>query len=230
MVFIQVLRDKLAKVMFNRAMRDDLILFNPFDRLKGNPSQQDTNWRYVTRDELHHLLEACPSLSWKLLLALCRLAGLRQGEALGLSWSAIDWENRRLDIIAAKTGRRRIIPIDPELYNFLLHVFTTIPEGAQRVIQEDSITVKNLWRDFGVICKRAGLERWDDWCQVLRRNCETDWAQQFPQYVVSCWMGHDITVSARHYLQVPKELYDMASSAKGIKTATKTATNSESST
>lgn len=213
-----------AKVMFNYAVRDDLILFNPFDRLKGNPSQRDTHWRYVTRDELNRLLEACPSTSWQLLLALCRLAGLRQGEALGLLWTAIDWENHRLDIIAGKTNRRRVIPIDSVLYNLLLKVFSAISDGEQWVIPEGSIQKANLWRDFGVICKRAGLERWADWCQVLRRNCETDWAQHFPQYAVSCWMGHDITVSARHYLQVPQELYDSAAILNSPKTVTKTVT------
>jgi hypothetical protein len=46
------------------------------------------------------------------------------------------------------------------------------------------------------------------------RNCATDWAQTYPQYAVSAWMGHSIEVSARHYLQVPRELYDKAA-AKG---------------
>ena len=52
--------------------------------------------------------------------------------------------------------------------------------------------------------KRAGIEPWDDCFQVLRRNCETDWSQQFPQHVVSIWMGHSILVSASNYLQVPE--------------------------
>ena len=51
--------------------------------------------------------------------------------------------------------------------------------------------------------------------QVLRRNCETDWAQQFPQYAVSAWMGHDIRVSASHYLQVPEQLYDQVACRMG---------------
>src|SRR4030042_3530758 len=94
-----------AKVIFNHAVRDDFILFNPFDRLKGNAGQPDKNWKYVTREEFNRLLDACSSLSWRVLLVLCRLAGLRQGEALSLAWSAIDWETRRLETIAEKTNR-----------------------------------------------------------------------------------------------------------------------------
>jgi len=58
-----------------------------------------------------------------------------------------------------------------------------------------------------VICRRARLERWPKWCHVLRKNCETDWAQKFSQYVVIAWSGHGMEVSARYYLQVPEQLY-----------------------
>ncbi len=200
-----------AKVIFNRAVRDDLLLFNPFDRLKGMAATPDKNWKHVTRDELHQLFAGCPSQSWRLLLSLCRLAGLRQGEALNLTWSAIDWENHRLEVIAGKTGRRRIVPIDPELYNMLLKAFSAASDREKLIIPGNSIVRPNLWRDFGVICTRAGLERWSDWCHVLRKSCETDWAQKFPQYVVSTWSGHSIDVSAQYYLQVPEQLYKKAS-------------------
>jgi len=62
----------------------------------------------------------------------------------------------------------------------------------------------------------------------MRRNCETDWAQVYPQYVVSAWIGHGIEVSARHYLQVPQELYDRVAATNQAQTATKTATECQS--
>ena len=35
----------------------------------------------------------------------------------------------------------------------------------------------------------------------------------FPQYAVSRWMGHSLTVSGKHYANhVPDELFDLASS------------------
>jgi hypothetical protein len=67
-----------------------------------------------------------------------------------------------------------IVPIEPELYNILLEAFETAYEGEALVIAEGTIGKFNLWRDFGVICKRAGLKRWERWCQVLRKNCEKD--------------------------------------------------------
>ena len=55
----------------------------------------------------------------KTLIALCRLAGLRRGEALALPWSAIDWEKRWLTVFATKTGAKRIVPIEPKLHGIL---------------------------------------------------------------------------------------------------------------
>ena len=68
---------------------------------------------------------------------------------------------------------------------------------------------------------------WEKWCQILRKNCETDWAQKYPQYVVSTWIGHDMEVSAKYYLQVPEQLYDEASRPNVPQTGTKTSTNPE---
>jgi len=72
-----------------------------------------------------------------------------------------------------------------------------------------------------MIRKRAGLEKWKDAFKVMRRNCETDCAQKYPQYAVSNWLGHGIQVSARHYLQVPESLYEQVAAANTVQTATK---------
>lgn len=207
-----------ARTIFNHALRDDLILFNPFDRLKGTAPEPDKDWKYLTEEELNRLIEASPNQGWQMLIALCRLAGLRRGEALELPWSAVDWQEHRLTIIARKTGRRRVVPIQPNLYTLLLQAFQSAKEGQERICP---ISPHCLWRNFQTIRRRAGLEKWKDAFQVMRRNCETDWAQEYPQYAVSCWIGHDIRVSARHYLQVPQELYDRATATNGTLTPAK---------
>ncbi|MHC4639959.1 MAG: hypothetical protein ACYTBV_21090 [Planctomycetota bacterium] len=71
------------------------------------------------------------------------------------------------------------------------------------------------------IRKPAGLPRWKDAFEVMRKNCETDWAQRYPQYAVSAWIGHGIQVSAKHYLQVPEELYEKVAATNTAETATK---------
>jgi integrase len=213
-----------AKTIFNYAVKDDLILLNPFDRLKGNAAEPDKDWKHVSLEDLDRLLDACPNWGWKMLIAFCRLAGLRRGEALGLNWSNIDWQKHQLNIIAEKTGRRRVIPIEPILYQLLLDAFDQAQESEERICP---ISRHCLWRNFQTIRKKAGLERWKDAFKVMRKNCETDWAQRYPQYAVSTWLGHGIDVSARHYLQIPQELYDKVTSTNLPQTATKTATKSK---
>jgi integrase len=213
-----------AKTAFNFAVSEDLIMFNPFDRLKGNIREPDKKWRYVSVEELGKLLDACPTWGWRLQIALCRLAGLRRGEATGLTWADVDWQRHRLTVIAEKTNRQRIVPIEPSLYELLLDAFAVAEEGERRVCP---ISKHGIWRNFQVYRKRAGLERWKDAFKVMRRNGETDWAQVYPQYVVSTWMGHGIEVSARHYLQVAEELYERAATRNMAPTATKTATKLE---
>ena len=210
-----------AKVIFSQAVGDDLMLYNPFDRQKGTAPGPDKTWRYVSVEELDQLLEACPSVGWRAFLGLCRLAGLRRGEALSLAWSDVDWDRRRLTVYAQKTGKRRVVPIEPELFQLILDAFAEAEECQVRIV---AISHNNLRRQFHRICKSAGLEPWEDCFQVLRRNRETDWAQTYPQYVVSYWMGHGIMVSDKHYLQVPEELYDQVAASKEPQTATKTAT------
>ncbi len=197
-----------AITIFNSAVSDDLIAINPFDRLNHQAPKPDKQWHYVSLEELDNLLNACPTTGWKALIALCRLAGLRRGEALKLEWPAIDWEKRRLTIYAQKTSRhgnnKRTVPIEPKLYQLLVDVHESASSDQVRVCD---VNAHSLWRNFRVIRQRASLPAWKDAFQVMRRNAETDWAQRFPQYAVSEWLGHDISVSAAFYLAVPEELY-----------------------
>ena len=65
------------------------------------------------------------------------------------------------------------------------------------------ITPQNVWRDFGVIRKRAGVKKYAKWCHTLRKNRESGWiAAGFPFLVVVEWMGHSDEVARHHYLRV----------------------------
>ena len=190
-----------ARTMFNRAVDDDLMMYNPFDRLAGSLPPLEKDWHYVSLAELQMLVDACPNQSWRTLLGLCRLAGLRQGEALFLQWKDVDWDKCRLTVWAQKTKRRRIVPIAPELLPILRGAFEHAPEGEPLVVH--GIIAQNVWRDFGVIRKHAGTPKYAKWCHTLRKNRESDWmAAGFPFHVVVEWMGHSDNVARQHYLRV----------------------------
>ena len=203
---------RAAKVIFGYALRDDLIMFNPFDRLKGVAPEPDKDWHYVDWTDFEQLLEACPNAGWRVFLGLQRIAGLRRGEALDLRWASVDWNDRRLTVIARKTGKRRVIPIEPRLFELLLDSFDQARPGEEHVVPRTSVSRGNLHVRIKSMIRRAGMQPWAKPYQVLRQNRETDWAQAYPQYVVSAWMGHNMSVSEKHYLQVPEELYRTAAS------------------
>ena len=194
-------------------------MFNPFDRLAQTPNVT-RDWHHVDLDEFGKLFDAAPSVSWRLLLALARLAALRRGEALNLRWENIDWSPSRLQVISSadwtvKDKHPRIVPICPELHTILLAAFENAPEGEARVIPAGSINVRNLWRDFGVICKRAEVARYAKPVHSLRKSCIRDWADRHPAHVVKEWAGHsDLNTTDTYYLQVPESEYERAAKTR----------------
>jgi hypothetical protein len=61
------------------------------------------------------------------------------------------------------------------------------------------------------IVKAAGVDTGADLWRTLRASCEKEWAMTFPQYAVSKWVRHSITISGKHYANsVPDELFGRA--------------------
>ena len=68
---------------------------------------------------------------------------------------------------------------------------------------------KNIWRDFGPLCKRAGVARYPKPMHALRKSCITDWAMNSPAHAVQAWAGHsDYRTTTRYYLKVSEGDYD----------------------
>ena len=68
------------------------------------------------------VLDACPNIQWRLVVTLCRLAGLRCPSEVGaLTWGDVNWEKGRLVVRSPKTEHHggehavRVVPIVPEL-------------------------------------------------------------------------------------------------------------------
>ena len=215
-----------ARTIFALAVADELLLANPFDKLAGkNPPPKA--WHEVTDSELGKLLEAARP-DWHLLLGLGIWAGLRRGEALDLRWEQIDWQRRRLTVIANDEWRpkdkdSRTVPIVPALFKLLLVGFEQAADGQMRVIP-DSINAKNVDRDFKVLCRRAEVAPWKKPMHTLRKTGLTRFAREFPQHVVKEWAGHgDERTTSQFYLKVSDLEYDKAAGMQTRQAATTTA-------
>lgn len=212
-----------AKTIFAEAVRRGLIPRSPFMHLKGGVTPT-RNTRYVTPEETEKILEACPDAGFRLLVGLARLAGLRTpSETHLLTWDCVDWSRARLRVRSPKTERysgheQRIVPIGPRLMQLLQASFDEAEEGETRLITFGGGGAHR--RKMRAIMDRAGVEPWDDTWQTLRRSCEIEWAQRFPQYAVSKWIGHSIAVSGRHYANaIPDELFERAAGEQAAQIA-----------
>ena len=104
---------------------------------------------------------------------------------------------------------QRMVPITPDLMQLMQDRFHQCAEGEQLLVAIRG--QGRISRQVGAICARAGVQPWARLWQTLRSSCEKEWAMSFPQYAVSKWIGHSITVSGRHYANdVPDELFDLA--------------------
>jgi len=216
-----------TKTIITEAVRRKLIEENPFGLLKSGSTPSRYS-RYVTPEEIERIIDACPNAEWRLLFGLARFAGLRiPSESHLLTWADVDWERCRFLIRSPKTEHhdghgQRLVPITPKLLAILQDRFDECDEG------ESLLVTLNLsgaaQRKIKRICQRAKVERWERLWQTLRQSCEKEWAMDSPQYAVSNWIGHSITVSGRHYVNaVPDELFDKVAGLRGSNQAQRNA-------
>jgi integrase len=200
-------RVSVAKQVFRAAVRWGWIDKSPFDGLRPGSQANPARARYIPLETIREVLDACPSIDWKLIVALSRMAGLRCPSEIGsLTWDAINWEKGGLTVLAKKTEHHggdhavRIVPICPELRAILADAFERAEPGATLVVPSAARATVNLRTHLERIITKAGHKPWPRLLQNLRASCETDWVEKYPAHVVAPWLGHSPKVAAQHYL------------------------------
>lgn len=203
-----------ACAIFNYALLFKMVQSNPFSKFDKNPLDTDPN-PYITLQEFRKLYNAAPTQEAKLMLALCRLGGLRREAARTLPWSGyatdsygqrhivgIDWEKRRIKLVGNHKGRKypkrfREAPIRPLLYRILLKAYHNAEPGGESITR---LGPNNLDRMARTITKKAGLPKISKFYQSLRSSCENDWKIKGHAEVTYCgWAGHSPKVSRKSY-------------------------------
>ncbi len=199
---------KRIRQFFKAAIKQKLIADNPFVDVVCSDFANPERQRFVSREEIQAVLDACPDTEWRTIIALCRFGGLRcPSEIMCLTWADIDWEKRRFRVHSPKTehladGGNRIVPIFPELYPYLMECFEHAQEGEKNIITRYRHFRQNLRTQFVRVIRRAGLEPWPRLFHNLRASRQTELEQQFPGYVVAKWMGNSESVARKHYLML----------------------------
>lgn len=191
-----------AKTIAAAAVAQDLLIINPFDRVSGSAPGIAKDWHYVSLADLERLLDAVPTVQWRALIGLCRLAGLRRGEALRLRREDVDEVTRTMEVwpeegVEGTKQAHRTVPITPRLAEILREAIDAIPDEEHRLCW--GISEPNLNRDVLVYLDRAKIPRYSKPFHTLRKNLESDWMAEHPAPAVCAWLGHTAAVAMKHY-------------------------------
>ncbi len=200
---------KVARQVFRRAIKLKFISESPFADVSAGSQTNSSRLRFVPRDHIARVLDACPGNEWRLLIVLSRFGGLRcPSEHMALRWQDIDWARGRLTVTSSKTEAHanretRQIPLFPEVGACLRQAFEEAPEGSEFVFSDRYRRAGvNLGTQLKRIIRRAGLEPWPRSWHNLRASCQTELSERFPIHVVCHWLGNTTTVATQHYLSV----------------------------
>lgn len=123
--------------IFKYAVLMDVISSNPFDKvIKPKSRQTQRKGNFLTKEELKEFLKLAQNTTLSYFFPLVHLmayTGLRQGEALALKWSDIDFENKKITVDKTATrikekqtlqtpktkNSKRVISIDPSTLSIL---------------------------------------------------------------------------------------------------------------
>lgn len=152
---------RALSLLLDLAVSDKRLSANPAKGVKlPKPAKKDK--RYLTREELEQMANSIDDVSYRALILLLGLTGLRFGEAIALCRRSIVWANNRISVTAAlaedggtqyidtpKSHERRMVAMPPELTELLAHLCAgkrpgdlifTAPKGG-------SVRYRNFRRD-----------------------------------------------------------------------------------
>ena len=123
--------------IFKYAVLMDILDSNPFDKvIKPKSRQTQRKGNFLTKEELREFLKLAQTATLSYFFPLVHLmsyTGLRQGEAIALKWSDIDFENKKITVDKTATrikekqtlqtpktkNSKRVISIDPTTLSIL---------------------------------------------------------------------------------------------------------------
>lgn len=214
--FVNLIQSKYAEASATGIVRDlqrvfrwaneaEITTLNPFAGIKKGSFKNKSREYYVPMSDYFALLDACPSKSSRVAIALYRIGGLRASEALLLQWHDVDFARGRILVSSPKTARHtgkesRVVPMFPLLRQELETLWDSLPEGGSPFVITEYRTT--LFDHIERIVFYAGLNRWERLLQNLRSSRAIEIAREFGELAESEWIGHSPQTAKDHYLHV----------------------------
>ena len=200
-------RIKTARQIFARGIRWGMMTENPLAHVRAGVQTNKARTRFVPRDVIAKVLDACPDAEWRAIVALSRFGGLRcPSETLALRWADVDWSGKRIRVRSRKTegheGRdERWCPMFPELVAALQDAWDEAEAGDVHVVTRYRGDQANLRTQLQRIIDNAAVPTWPRLFHNMRASRQSELAGAFPLADVCQWLGNSPTVAAAHYLQ-----------------------------
>ena len=198
----------VAKQIFRKAVRWGWIVKSPFEDVRSGSQVNVSRSHYVSPEVANEVMEACPGVEWRVVVALCRWGGLRCPSEVGaVTWGDVNWAEGRLTVRSKKTEHHgadhavRVVPIQPALRAVLDEAWEQAADRSELIAPKAAGRAVNLRTTLVKIITRAGHKPWPRLLQNLRASCATDWVEKYPAHEVAKWLGHSPAVAAQHYLQ-----------------------------
>ena len=114
--------------LFNVAIDNDKMKFNPMQKVKKLKTDNHSI-RFLTKEEEKLLINKLPKFYFsniikasklKIIVKFALKTGARKQEILKLKWDNINFQQRVIELLVTKSGKKRKIPLAKSLYKILL--------------------------------------------------------------------------------------------------------------
>lgn len=149
---------QLLKKMFNLAIEESYLEENVIRKVKLFSEKDNLKERILTEKEEEKLMENC-SDTLRAILLVALNTGMRRAEILGLTWSQIDFETRRIKVEKTKSEKVRFIPINDALFKQILNLKSK--NGQSPFIffnPETKQPYQDMKTGFKRACRISGIE------------------------------------------------------------------------
>jgi integrase len=203
----------IAKGFLNEAVDAEILIANPFQKVKADRSVDKRRRRFVSASLIESVINSTEDVELRAIIALSRWGGLRTpSEPFALQWQHIDWQRQRITVPAVKTKLREL-PLFPELVPYLTVLMNAAADqspAGHLINRLSQFSDSNLRKQLTQTILSAGSAPWPKIFHNLRASRQTELEERFPRKTVCEWMGNSESVADRHYLQVLDEHFDRA--------------------
>lgn len=184
--------------IFKYAILMDILNSNPFDKvIKPKSRQTQRKGNFLTKEELKEFLKLAQTATLSYFFPLVHLmayTGLRQGEALALKWSDIDFENKKITVNKTAVWIKGKQTLQ-----------TPKTKNSKRVISIDPNTLLILksWKKDQIKIYFKNGKHFEGDENFIFTNQRSDWVQihNFIPYFKHFITGHDLKPITPHGLR-----------------------------